>query len=245
MPRSRWWGSSFSRIVPIPSQSVVSLIYIIGLVILIILALSQYSAADLATQQWTDITTYARHYSEDPVSLTVGLIVQVSAFLAGILILIVFLVLHELTDPAWKIMTRIASAFVMMMAVISSWGYYVQLASVHQVIIVGGDLEGLGQFAEANVSSPGMATLQLAWAFFYGLATLFVIPVLGKTRSERWIKVAFLVNGAIGVTVGISYAFGMTGLLPLAILGLVAASIAYPLLALRFFQASKVGLSAR
>ena len=66
------------------AQSVVSLIYIIGLVILGILALSQYSAADLATQQWTDITTYARHYSEDPVSLTVGLIVQVSAFLAGI-----------------------------------------------------------------------------------------------------------------------------------------------------------------
>lgn len=116
---------------------------------------------------------------------------------------------------------------------------------MHQVIIGGGDLEGLGQFAEANVSSPGMATLQLAWAFFYGLATLFVIPVLGKTRSERWIKVAFLVNGVIGVAVGIAYAFGITGLLPLAILGLVAASIAYPLLALRFFQASKVGLSAR
>jgi len=96
------------------------LVYIIGLVILITLDLSQHSVADLATQQWTDVTTYARHYSEDTVSLTVGLIVQVSAFLAGILILVVFLVLHELTDPAWKIMTCIASAFALMMATMSS-----------------------------------------------------------------------------------------------------------------------------
>jgi hypothetical protein len=198
--------------------------------------LSRQSAADLAAHQWTDVATYARHYADDSVSLTVGLVVQFSALLAGILILIVFLVLHELADPAWKIMTRIASAFAMMMAVMSSWGYYVQLASVHHVIIGGGDLEGLGQFAEANVSSPGMATLQLAWALFYGLASLFIIPVLGNTRSERWIKAGFLVNGIIGITVGIAYLFGATQILPLAVLGLVGTSFVYPLLALRFYR---------
>lgn len=220
-------------------ETLISIVYIIGLVILIGVALSQYSAAELAAQRWVDITAYAQHYADDPISLTVSLVVQVSAFIAGLLILIIFLVLHELADPPLKIMTRIASAFAMMMAMMSSWGYYVQLASVHQIIMNGGDLDGLSQFVEANVSSPGMATLQLAWAVFYGLATLFLIPVFGKSRSEKWIKAGFLINGLIGVTVGIAYSFGATDILPLAVLGLVGTSFAYPLLALRFHRSLK------
>jgi hypothetical protein len=218
------------------AQSAVSLVYIIGLVILVGAALSKQSASELAAHQWTDITFYAQHYKDDYLSLIVGLIVQVSALLAGLLIPVVFLALHEMVNPELKILTRISSVFTIMMSVTSSWGYYVQLASVHQVIIRAGDLEGLGQFVEANVSSPGMATLQLAWALFYGLATLVVVPVFGSTRSERWIKAAFLVNGVIGIVVGIAYAFGAITLLPIAILGLIMASIAYPLLALRFLQ---------
>ena len=85
-----------------------------------------------------------------------------------------------------------------------------------------------------------MATLQLAWAIFYGIATLVVAPVFDGTRSEKWIRAAFLLNGVIGITVGIAYAFGVTWLLPIAILGLVVASIAYPLLALRFRRLGKV-----
>jgi hypothetical protein len=221
------------------AESLVSVIYIIGLVVLVTAALSQHSAAELSAQQWTNITTYAERYTADALSLTVGMIVQVSAFLAGLLILVVFLVLHELADPASKIVTRIASAFAMMMAVTSSWGYYVQLASVHQTIIGGGDLEGLGQFAESNASSPGMATLQLAWALFYGLATLAVSPAFGNSRAERWIKAAFVINGFIGVTVGIAYASGATEFLPMAVLGLVATSFAYPMLALRFYRVAR------
>lgn len=158
-----------------------------------------------------------------------------------ILILIVFLVLHELANPDLKIVTRIASVFVLMMAVLSTWGYYIQLASVHQVIMSGSDLEGLSQFAESKGSSPGMATLQLAWALFYGLATLCIIPAFGKTRSERWIKGGFLFNGIIGVTVGIGYACGVTSILPLAVLGLVGTSFVYPLLAIRFYRTAKEG----
>jgi hypothetical protein len=126
-----------------------------------------------------------------------------------------------------------------MMALLSSWGYYIQLASVHQIIMKGGDLEGLSQFVEAHVSSPGMATLQLAWALFYGLATLCLIPVFGNSRSEKWIKAAFLINGLIGVTVGTAYAFGATDILLLGLVGLVGSSFAYPLLALRFYQSVK------
>ena len=218
------------------AESVVSVVYIVGLVILITTALSHQNASDLAAQKWIDIATYARDYAYDNVSLTVGLVVQISAFLAGILILIVFLVLHEMADPEVRIFTRIASAFALMMALMSSWGYYVQLASVHQVIIQSGDLEGLGQFVEANVSSPGMATLQLAWALFYGLATLFVIPSLSNMQSGNWIKAGFLFNGIVGVIVGIAYSCGIINILPLAVLGLIGSSFAYPLLAINFYR---------
>ena len=114
-----------------------------------------------------------------------------------------------------------------------------QLASVHQTIITEGDLEGLAQFAESNISSPGMATLQLSWAFFYGLGLIFILPVFGSTRSEKWIKADFGINGLIGITVGIFYAFGVTNILPLAVIGLVASAYVYPLLATQFYRTSK------
>jgi hypothetical protein len=222
------------------SQSVISIVYVIGLIILVTLALSHQSVSQLADQRWTDITTYAQHYEDDQISLTVGLVVQGSALMAGIMIPVVFLALHETTCTEKKILTLIASAFTIMMSVTSSWGYYIQLASVHQTISSAGDLDGLSQFVEANISSPGMATLQLAWAIFYGIATLVVAPVFDGTRSDKWIRAAFLLNGVIGITVGIAYAFGVTWLLPIAILGLVVASVAYPLLALRFRRLGKV-----
>ena len=95
------------------AETLVTLVYIIGLVSLIAVALSQHSASDLAAQQqWTNIITYAQQYAEDQVSIRISLLVQVSAFLAGILILVVFLTIHEMADPQIKIVTRIASAFV-------------------------------------------------------------------------------------------------------------------------------------
>ena len=118
------------------AESPISVIYIVGLAVLVAAALSQSAAAELAAQQRTDLTSNAQHPSSDPLSLAVGAVVQV----------VVFLVLHELADPERWIVSRIASAFALMMAVTSPLGCYLQLASVRQVIMRGGDLEGLGLF---------------------------------------------------------------------------------------------------
>ena len=45
---------------------------------------------------------------------------QVSAFAAGVLILVTFLALHESAAPEMRIVTRIASAFAQILAVTSS-----------------------------------------------------------------------------------------------------------------------------
>jgi hypothetical protein len=73
------------------------------------------------------------------------------------------------------------------------------------------------------------ATLQLAWAVFYGIATLAIAPVYDGPGRDRWIRVAFLLNGGIGIAVGMAFALGGTTLLPLAIAGLIVASVALPL----------------
>lgn len=224
-------------------NTICALVYLAGVVILITTLLSGQTPAELAaSNRWTNIQDYAAHYADNPLTMNVGLGVQASAFVSGIAILVIFLALHEVTDPPKKIITRIASAFALILAITSSWGYYIQFASVHQTIMAGGDLEGLGQFAESNVASPAMATLQLGWAFFYGLATLVAIPAFGGSRVEKWIKGAFAVNGVIAVFIGVVYAFGVTSLLPLAVLGLVATSFAYPLLAVFFHRVERGGL---
>ncbi len=222
-------------------ETALSLIYLIGLVILVGSVLSQQSLADATSTQWSNVRDYAAHYTDNRLTLAVGVIVQVSAFAAALTIHVIFLVLHEITDPKKRILTRISSSFTLILVVASSLAYYIQWASVHQAIISGGDLEGLGQFAESNVISPAMATLQLGWAFFYGLATLIVAPMFSSRRIEKWIRAAFLVNGIIGVSVGVAYAFGLFWILPLSLLGLVVTSIAYPLLALYFSDLSQTG----
>lgn len=222
------------------TNSALSFVYLVGVIILMSILLARQTPAELAASaQWTNIREYAAHYADNPLTMTVGLIVQGSAFLSGLVILVIVLALHEIVEPEKRIITRIAGAFALLLAVTSSLTYYIQIASVHQVIMAGGDLEGLGQFAESNVSSPAMASLQLGWAFFYGLVTLLVVPALGNGRVEAWIKALFLCNGVVGVVVGIAYALGVTVLLPFSMVSLVASSFAYPLLAVVFNRAGR------
>jgi hypothetical protein len=214
------------------AQTAFSLIYLVGLVLLMAALFSHQSMAEVTATRWTDIQVYAAHYAADPFSMYVGLAVQTDVFLTGFSVLVIFLALHELTHPTRQIVTRIASALALALMALSCMAYYIQIASVHQTIVSGGDLEGLAQFAESNASSPMMAVLQLAWTFLYGLTTLVAAPLFSAKGFERWIRGLFLVNGAIGIAVGILYACGVNGALPVSILGLIATSFAYPLLAI-------------
>ncbi len=221
------------------AQTAFSAIYLIGLILLMSTLFAHQSMAEVAATSWTDIRTYAAHYMDDPFSMRLGLIVQGDVFLNGLSVLVVFLCLHELTHPSKQIVTRIAGALALAVMILSCMTYYIQIASVHQTIINGGDLEGLAQFAESNASSPMMANLQLAWTFLYGLTTLVVTPLFSGGGLERWIRWGFLINGVIGICVGILYAFGITEALPVSILGLIATSFVYPLLAVLYARMAR------
>ncbi len=221
------------------AQTAFFVLYLIGLVQGISALFARQSMAQVAATRWTDIQTYAAHYADDPFSLAVGLATQADVFLTGFSVLIIFLTLHELTDPARQIVTRIASSLALALMVLSCMAYYIQIVSVHQTIVTGGDLVGLAQFAESNFFSPMMAVLQLCWTLLYGLITLVVAPLFSGRGLERWIRWAFIVNGVVGVVVGILYTFGLYGALPISILGLVATSFAYPMLAVLFRRAAR------
>jgi hypothetical protein len=220
-------------------ETVFSLFYVIGLVILMVSLFSQQTVAQAAANQWTNIQDYALHYADNPFTMRVGLFVQADVFLTGLAILVIFLVLHEMIDQPRKIITRIGSAIALILATLSCMTYYIQIASVHQTILHGGDLQGLAQFAESNGTSPAMATLQLSWTLFYGLATLVISPIFNAKGLEKWIKWAFIFNGVIGVAVGIGYAAGLTILVPISIFALIATAFAYVLLAILFYRASQ------
>jgi hypothetical protein len=218
------------------AQTAFSLIYVVGLGMLMAALFSRQSMAEVTAMRWTDVQTYAAHYADDPFSMWAGLAVQADVFLTGFSVLVIFLVLHELTHPDRQIVTRIASALALALMALSCMAYYIQIASVHQTIVSGGDLAGLAQFAESNASSPMMAVLQLSWTLLYGLTTLVVAPLFSTKGLERWIRGLFVVNGVIGISVGILYACGVNGALPVSILGLIATAFAYPLLAILFHR---------
>ncbi len=225
-------------------ETILTLVYLIGVIVLMTLLFSRYSAAEIAAKQWLGIQDYAQHYADDYWSMVTGIVVQIDVFLTGIVILVIFLALHEVADPEWRILTRIGYSFAIVLTVASCTMYYIQVASVHQSIMNGGDLVGLGQFVEPNFSSPGMAVLQLSWTIFYGLTTLVVAPVFRKNGIEKWIRWCFVINGVIGIVVGTSYLFGVVWLLPLSMAGLIAIGSAYPFLAVYFDRAYKRSLAS-
>ncbi len=220
-------------------EAIFTLVYILGLIFLVSSTLSHQSVLEAASQGWTNIQDYAGHYLDDPLSVAAGLAVEVDVFLTGLAILVIFLVLHEMAAPPLKIITRISSALALVVAVTSCTVYYIQIASVHQAILQGGDLEGLAQFAESNAISPAIATLQMSWALFYGLTTLAATPISRGSGLQKWIRVGFLINGVIGVFVGIFYALGISWVMLVSIVGLIATSFAYPRLAILFRRAAR------
>lgn len=220
-------------------ETAFTLVYLIGVILLMMNLFSRYSAAQVAARQWINIQDYAQHYADDYWSMVISIVVQVDVFLTGIAILVIFLCLHEITHPELRILTRIGCSFAIVLTVTSCIIYYVQIASIHQTIMSGGDLAGLGQFVESNFTSPGMAMMQLAWTIFYGLSTLVLAPVFRNHGIEKWIRWAFVTNGVIGILVGTLYLFGIIWALPLSMAALIVIAFAYPLLAIYFDRAHR------
>lgn len=142
---------------------------------------------------WTDLSNYLDALNGSWHSFLTWC--QLAAFLSAPIYLLLVNCIHDYTDNAKKILTRISICFAAIFTTLSSINYFVQISAVRQSIIKG-QLEGLEQFIQLNTSSPMYALVMLGWTLFLGLSSLFLVPVFSGGRLERVLKVSFLANGS-------------------------------------------------
>jgi hypothetical protein len=181
---------------------------------------------------WTNLADFvaaARH-----ASLVAATLTQVAAFLLGPLSLILLCSLHDYAPSDKKILTRLGLCCIVATMVLGSQMYFVHF-NVMRLIASKGPLTGLEQFVEWNPGSAMAASGVLAWAFFWGLALLFVAPIFSGGRLERKLKYTFLICGSCGILGAVGYLFEKPILMFVYFLGaLVAGTTLYVLESLLF-----------
>jgi len=73
-----------------------------------------------------------------------------------------------------------------------------------------GHTEGLEHFIQLNPDSVIVAINMLGWTVFFGLSSLFIVPIFSSGKLEKVIKFSFLVNGIICILGAIGYVFEIT-----------------------------------
>lgn len=129
---------------------------------------------------------------------------QITAFLSGIIFIILLCSIHEHAKVEKKIFTRIGMCFGTVFVMLASITYFVQFTVIPQNIS-DGSLQGLEQFVQLNTKSFISAIVILGWGLFLGLTTFFIAPVFSNGKLENLIKWSFILSGIFLVLNTIGY----------------------------------------
>ena len=99
---------------------------------------------------------------------------------------------------------RLSLLFALAFAILSSIHYFVQL-SVVRINIRNGQTFGLELYLQANPYSIMTAIDMLGWTLFLGLSSLFIFSFFERSKLERTIRYAFLINGISCLLGGVGY----------------------------------------
>lgn len=183
---------------------------------------------------WAGIGAYAATFR--PISMV--LVLVPSLLLAPSFVALVACV-HGGAPEDRKVWSRIGLAFAVIYAVVASFNYTAQLVVVRGNL-QGGDPQGLALLAMGNPRSLFWGLAILGYNFYMALATLFVLPALGKGTLERWIGGLFSVNAAASILAGINYFVTLDAYHPLGLVASAVWCLAFPaatiLLAIRFHR---------
>lgn len=147
--------------------------------------------------------------------------------------LIEMLALYHATPIAKKIWSHAALIFTVIYVVFVTANYVVQLATVIPMT-----LEGAGDEIKILSQTPH----SMFWNYdaigyiCMGLATLFAVPVFGKTGFQKWVRISFLAHALVTPLIAFVY-FYPTFSEKLLLLGLpwgITAPLAMLLLAIMF-----------
>jgi hypothetical protein len=133
-------------------------------------------------------------------------IAQASMLLFAPVFVVLMSSVHDLASDEKRIYSRIALAFAIIFATLVGLHYFVQLAAV-RINVENNHLEGLEQFIQSNPNSYIASVNMLGWSLFFGLSSLFIVPVFIRGRLEKAIKWLFLLNGIFCLAGGVGFVF--------------------------------------
>jgi len=134
---------------------------------------------------------------------------QFLAFLTPPLFVLLINSVHDNTSDVKKSLTRASLCFSLIFATLSSIHYFVQFTAV-RLGMLHGHTDGLEQFIQLNPDSVIVAINMLGWTVFFGLSSLFMVPIFSSGKLGKVIKFSFLVNGIICILGAIGYILEVT-----------------------------------
>ncbi|MBN1950267.1 MAG: hypothetical protein JW801_03635 [Bacteroidales bacterium] len=151
---------------------------------------------------WTDLegyVSYVHHQNQFFQYLAKSFMILFSlAFMA------LAFVYYEFASAEKKILARLALAFAVLFALVSSVHYYVQLTAV-RFSIGAGHYEGLEHFLQANPTSFLASVNMLGWTLFLGLSSLFLYLSLKPGLTNHGIRMGLLANAISCLSAGVGF----------------------------------------
>ena len=151
---------------------------------------------------WTNLNDYLDYATTN--NLFLQNLARFCMLMFALLFVILCNVIHDIGHEEKKVFARIANSFAIGFAVLVGLFYFVQLTAV-RLSVQQGDVSGLEQVVQANPLSALSAMNMLGWTLFFGLASLFLMPLFTNGRLENTIRLAFLCNGLFCLIGGVSY----------------------------------------
>jgi len=151
---------------------------------------------------WTNLSHYVSYTSAH--SQVFKHIAQTSMLLFGPAFVVLVGCIHENASASQKVLTRIALGFAVIFATLIGMHYFVQISAV-RMNLSKGQVDGIEQFLQGKPDSAMSAINMLGWTLFFGLSSLFVAPVFGGERIQKWIRFLFVLNGVCCLLAGIGY----------------------------------------
>ena len=153
---------------------------------------------------WTNIENYIDYYKNN--SQYFQYLAKSFMIIFSLAYMILTIVFYEFTTTERKIFSKIAIAFSIMFALVSSIHYFIQISSVRFAIALN-EYSGLEHFLQPNPTSFLSSVNMLGWTLFLGLSTLFMYLGLISNSTTRGLRLGLLINAISCFFGGIGYLF--------------------------------------
>lgn len=155
---------------------------------------------------WTNFENYIK--AVQTTNQTFKHIAMIFMMVYGACFVIQLSCIEEFAELSKKYYAKIAELFGIGFFALIGINYFVQISTVRMQINAG-QTKGLEQFIQANPISAMAAINMLGWTIFFGLSCIFAALAFGKTKVEKIIKYAFLVNGIMMLLGAVGYLFNI------------------------------------